>query len=261
MSLSGGELIVWKRNVVVADGKRYVLRAPPKINAQFFDDLIVRCPRALGIRPDGSMVLPRLTAESTEEPLQVLGDALNAGKSELGRQIIKSASAAIIALLIGIVRLYLGIRFQIAHPNGPVGTGWAIWGFVFGVTAVLLAVRTTFLWVRRRRILQVITGIVQKGELDPQTLARAVAPVASRALLTTTGAPFPPREISFAVAMIVILSLCLMCIPWFGFAISLTAFLVTFRKKSWARTVSIIALTFSTLFTAYITILLMMAKK
>jgi hypothetical protein len=262
LSLAGKELIVWKRNIVIAAGRRRAFLAPaPDVNAAFFDTLLARCPRAVGIRLDGSLVLPRLNPESAEDPLQVLGNAFQAAKRELGRQVLKSAGATLVTLLIAALRLYFGIHSQIAHPNKGSGANTAMWGIIFVVATALLAIRTIALYIRRHRIVSVLNDILRTGDLNPERLARAVAPTSSRAILAATGAPAPPPEVSTAALFLAILSLCVMCFPFLGLFFSLFAFFVTLRKKHWTRTAGITALIVSILATSYIVIILLLSKK
>ena len=252
-------LRLFKRNILLAGTRRFISRATPATNAAVFDQILARCPRAVGIRPDGSLVLHHRRPIPGDDPLQILADALHLAKRELGRQVLKSALATLVTLLIAALRLYIGIRFQLAHPAAKARTAQLT--SVLIIAAILLIIRTLFLFTRRHRILAVLSDITKSGDLNPERLARAVAPTSSRALLAATGAPAPLPDVRAYVILFTILALCLMCFPFVGLFTSLLALLLTLRKKHWTRKAAITALIVSTLATAYIIILLTLARK
>src|SRR4051812_16762928 len=85
ISLAGGEMLIWKRNVVVTPAGPFVSKADPLFNALFFDNPLAACPHAVGILTNGTVRLPRLAPTSSADPLQLLRESLSAVKTELSR--------------------------------------------------------------------------------------------------------------------------------------------------------------------------------
>jgi len=247
ISLSGGEMLIWKRTVVVAGGKRHVSRKLPGENQQNFDQWVALCPRAVGIRPDGSVALPRIDPESDEDPLELLGKALLAVKRELGSQVLRGFVWAVVLLLAGIGVIIAVVAYNVQNvqnPNDLTGVRFGFLGLALVVCAFLLGGRATWLSGRRRRIVRVMQDLMHRGELNAPLLAAAI----------TSPSPGTARQpaVSAIPATLSILAICLSICPFVGLVLALIALGITFRKPSWARVLAIISLVIAGLMSAFV---------
>ena len=234
----GEGLLIWKRNILVASsGRRYVSKASPLVNPEDFQRWLESCPQAVGVRPDGSIVLPRLAQVTSMDALEVLSNALAAVQRELRRQRLKTFSLGIAFILTGfaLIAAFMGINFK--HPDTPswmelmgVGTTLSIAGFVF-------LGRTLSLNRRRRGIRTMLAKLRSADVLDERLLVEVVSP------------PSAASQAGFLPGFFTILAVILMVIPFMGSIISLIAVACTFRRKTWARPLAIIALIVSTAMT------------
>jgi hypothetical protein len=281
IDLSGGEMLIWKRNVVRAAGKRYVSASFPEQNQRDFDQWIAACPRAVGIRPDGSVALPRLDPDSPDDPLQLLGNALQAVKRELGSQVLRGFALAALFFLAGLGLIIVIIAYNVQHPQGMVGFKFGVAGFVLLVSACLIGGLALRLFFRQRRIERVLGDLMRRGEINAPLLAQVLAPPpvapaapppaapsAAAPLIppvvgpspSTIPVPFPPPaaalpKVTLVPAALAILSLCMALCPFIGLVLAGVALALTFRESSWVRTVAIVALIINVLSSAFFVIM------
>jgi hypothetical protein len=243
LSFSGGEMLIWKRTVVVAAGVRYVTRGTPADHESNFTRWLAACPRAVGIRPDGSVTLPRIDPADAGDPLELLGAALAAVKRELGTQILRGLAAAAVCLITGIALMVAIAVYNAQNPKELGGFKLGIAGLVLVVCAFLLGGRVLWLSGRKGRIQRVLRELMQRGELNAPLLAQAIAPPPTPA--DRRANPAPPSN--FVPAALSIVGICTSFCPFVGWVFPLIALLLTYRKPSWVRVLSIISLIISVL--------------
>jgi len=232
LSLSGGEMIIWKRNVIVTQSRRIVVKGSPDENAATFRQVIAHCPRAVAIDANGSITLPRITPDANEDPLDILQSALTSAKREYGRQIIKAFAFALLFFALGVVITFLIVAANAANPNKPIGFQVAVFGIVLFVAGVLSSVRGFAMLGRRSYLNRVLGDLITKGELNTTALAATLS----------APPPPPPSPVRLVAATLAILAVTLMLCPYIGLIISAIAFACTFRHRTWARRLSIIGL-------------------
>jgi len=247
LSLSGGEMIIWKRTVVLAAGKRYVSRASAATNEFNFNQWMARCPRAVGVRTDGSVQLPRIDDAGQNDPLDLLANCLVAVKRELGGQAFRGLAWALGTLAAGLALTVVFIVANMRRPKDFQGARAIVLGIVLVVGGILLGVRALNLLLRRQRVVGVVRGVIERGDLDPTLLAKVVATPAMQ-----SGTNPATVRVGLVAATVSILSLCLMVCPFVGLALALLAMGLTFRQATWARTLAIIGLVLNVLFNAFV---------
>jgi len=225
------EGLIWKRNVVVAaNGRRYVSKSSPSANPRNFELWLESCPQAVGVRPDGSIVLPRLGSVASMDALDVISNALTVVHRELGRQRFKTFARGIAFLLAGLalIAVFMGINFK--QPKTASWIELMAVGTILLIAGFLLLGRTLSLNSRRRGIRKMLAKLRAADVLDERLLVEVVSP------------PSAASQAGFLPGFFTILAVILMAIPFMGPIISLVAVACTFRRKTWARPLAIMTL-------------------
>jgi hypothetical protein len=269
ISLGGGEMVIWKRNVVRAAGKRYVSATIAEQNERDFNQWVAACPSAVGVRPNGSIALPRIDPRSSEDPLQILGNSLAAVKRELGSQVLRGLAFSALFFLGGMALIIVIVAYNIQHPNDMTGFKMGVLGLVLVVCAFLVGGMALRLFFRQRRIERVLRDLMDRGEINASLLAEVLAPTPAAAPPTSVSAApsssatvarsphaaAPSPKVTLVPATLAILSLCTALCPFVGLVLAVIALALTFRQSSWARTVSIIAAILNALFSAFVIVM------
>jgi len=239
ISLDGGDMIIWKRNVIVTPKRRIVIK---KELAYVFRQVIDQCPHAVAIDADGFVTLPRITPGTNEDPLNILQIALASAKREYGRQIIKIFAFALLFFVIVVGLIILIVAAIAADPKQAGIAQVGIYGIIVLAAAIFFATRGFLLLSRRSRLCRVLGDLITKGDLNTPVLATILSP---------PPAPPTPSLVCTFTATLAILAAIVMFCPFVGMGMSAIALACTFRHSTWTRTLAIIALVVSTLMTAF----------
>ena len=224
ISFSGGELVVWKRNVVRAGGRRLVEAGNPAVNAATFTAWLAACPQALGIDAKGQLRLPRLEDGTGEDALAVLTRVLATASAEFGRQIWRAALGALLVGVTSLTILGLIVVANVARPQDGRGFKMGLLALAGAVGALLLAARAVRLWEQRFRVRKAMRAILELGEID----------VAALAQLTDASASTLPK-------LLAIVALCFAMCPFVGLLTGMMAMAASWNRRGWTHAVSMVA--------------------
>jgi hypothetical protein len=155
ISLDGGEMLPWKRNVVITRTGRHIQHGTPPANAAFFAQCMNLCPQALGIPFKGEWRMPQ--CPEGVDPAAFLRDGLGRARAELSRQAGRAVMAALLALAVAIGATILDV---ILITRGESFPRLLLFAPIVGAALfVLLLVRAFGQMGRTRKIGRVMTSL------------------------------------------------------------------------------------------------------
>lgn len=161
ISLSGGEMLIWKKTHIITPTQRYTVRLSPAANTSFYTNLLQQCPQAVGVPYKGALHLPQLPANA--DPAQFLSASLALTRRELHRQSLMALACAVLAVLVGIGLVILTVNLakennaRNSTSNGPFKLG--LWALIAFVLAVLFLGRALYQRAHAARIAKTLRAL------------------------------------------------------------------------------------------------------
>jgi hypothetical protein len=161
ISLSGGEMLIWKKTHVITPTQRYTLRLSPAANTRFYTNLLQNCPQAVGIPYKGQLHLPQCPPNA--DPAEFLSSALTLTRRELNRQSLMALVFALLCLLaaIGLVALTITVAKE-ANPRNTTDNSafkLGLWALIAFVLSALFLGRALYQRAHAARIAKTLRAL------------------------------------------------------------------------------------------------------